>query len=80
MSSGMKVEKETRWSEEVQECIQRKRSAKENWISTGWEGREIDGKDMQQVIKDRDRNVLTYTRSVIKGREEYFEEQMNEEN
>lgn len=73
MSSGMKVEKETRWSEEVQDCIQRKRSAKKNWISTGWEGREIDGKDMQQVIKDRiDRNVLTYTRSVIKGKGRVF--------
>lgn len=55
---------------------------KENRISTSWEGREIDGKDMQHVsvIKDRDRNVLTYTRSVIKGREECVEEQMNEEN
>lgn len=55
---------------------------KENWISTSWEGREIDGKEMQHVsvIKDRDRNVLTYTSSVIKGREECVEEQMNEEN
>lgn len=53
-----------------------------NRISTSWEGREIDGKDMQHVsvIKDRDRNVLTYTRSVIKGREECVEEKMNEEN
>lgn len=41
----------------------------------------IDCKDMQQVsmIKDRERNVLTYTKNVIKGREEYVEEQMNEE-
>lgn len=55
---------------------------KENRISTSWEGREIDGKDMQHVsvIKDRDRNVLTYTRSVIKRREECVEEEMNEEN
>lgn len=82
MSSGMKVEKETWWCEEVQEYLQRKRSAKENWISTGWEGREIDGNDMQQVsvIKERDRNGLTYTRGVIKGKETYVEEQMNEEN
>lgn len=28
MSSDMKVEKETWWSEEIQDCIQRKRSTK----------------------------------------------------
>lgn len=41
---------------------------------------EMDVKDIQQVSMIKDRDILTYTRSVLKGREEYVEEQMNDEN
>ncbi|KAK3548851.1 hypothetical protein QTP70_021031, partial [Hemibagrus guttatus] len=42
--------------------------------------RDRDGKDVQQVIKDRDERVLTSEESVQRRWKEYFEELMNEEN
>ncbi|KAK3562145.1 hypothetical protein QTP86_030147, partial [Hemibagrus guttatus] len=42
--------------------------------------RDRDGKDVQQVIKDRDGRVLTSEESVQRRWKEYFEELMNEEN
>ncbi|KAK3541116.1 hypothetical protein QTP86_015744, partial [Hemibagrus guttatus] len=42
--------------------------------------RDLDGKDVQQVIKDRDGRVLTSEESVQRRWKEYFEELMNEEN
>ncbi|KAK3506225.1 hypothetical protein QTP70_002928 [Hemibagrus guttatus] len=42
--------------------------------------KDRDGKDVQQVIKDRDGRVLTSEESVHRRWKEYFEELMNEEN